>query len=98
MQQSPAGQVHNSPACSPLLHFVRTGQTLLEDKAYDANWIREVVAKCGEKVNIHNKSNRKNPLDFNAELYKERNHIERFGGRIKRSFRSKATRYDKYST
>ena len=93
-----AGQVHDAPACAPLLGYVRDGQTLLADKAYDADWIRETVVERGAKANIPNKSNRKNPFEFNAELYKERNHIERFFGRIKRSFRAIATRYDKYST
>jgi len=31
-------------------------------------------------------SNRKLPKDFDAELYKERNKIERFFGRLKASF------------
>ncbi len=90
--------MHDAPACEPLLAHLRQGQTLLADKAYDADWIREAVTKIGAKANIPNKSNRKNPFDFNAELYKERNQIERFFGRIKRSFRAIATRYDKYST
>ncbi|CAG0910835.1 unnamed protein product, partial [Cyprideis torosa] len=86
-----AGQTHDAPACAPLLERLCAGQTLLADKAYDADWIREAVAKLGAKANIPNKSNRKNPFDFNDELYKARNHIERFFGRIKRSFRAIAT-------
>jgi transposase len=46
---------------------------------------------------IPSKSNRKLPKDFDKALYKNRNHIERFFGRIKRSFRRSATRYDKTS-
>ena len=93
-----AGQVHDAPACQPLLVHLCEGQTLLADKAYDADWIRKEVARQGAKANIPSKSNRRNPFDFNVELYKKRNQIERFFGRIKRSFRAIATRYDKFST
>lgn len=44
---------------------------------------------------IPSKSNRKPPKDFDAEIYKDRNKIERFFGRIKASFRRIATRYEK---
>jgi len=43
------------------------------------------------------KSNRKLPSAFDAELYKRRDKIERFFGRIKASFRRIATRYEKTS-
>ncbi len=43
------------------------------------------------------KSNRKLPKDFDAEIYKKHNKIERFFGRIKASFRRIATRYGKTS-
>ncbi len=46
---------------------------------------------------IPSKSNRKLTKDFDAELYKERNKIERFFGRLKASFRRIATRYEKTS-
>jgi len=40
------------------------------------------------------KSNRKNPWEYDKELYKRRNEIERYILRIKR-FRKVFTRYDK---
>jgi len=46
---------------------------------------------------IPSKANRKLPKEFNAEIYKERNKIERFFGRLKASFRRIATRYEKTS-
>jgi len=46
---------------------------------------------------IPSKSNRKLTKDFDAELYRERNKIERFFGRLKASFRRIATRYEKTS-
>ena len=46
---------------------------------------------------IPSKSNRKLPKDFDRVIYKERNKIERFFGRLKASFRRIATRYEKTS-
>ncbi len=43
------------------------------------------------------KANRKLPAEFDAVLYRERNKIERFFGRLKASFRRIATRYEKTS-
>ena len=57
---------------------------------------------CGEKENeitaIPAKANRKLPAEFDAEIYRERNKIERFFGRLKASFRRLATRYEKTSS
>jgi len=41
------------------------------------------------------RASRKLPIEFDAELYKERSKIERFFGRLKASFRCIATRYEK---
>ena len=46
---------------------------------------------------ILSKSNRKLPKEFDADLYKQRNRVERFFGRLKASFRRIATRYEKTS-
>ncbi|KZY32548.1 transposase [Roseovarius sp. HI0049] len=70
---------------------------MLADKAYDADWIRDIIWEQGAIDVIPSKSNRKLTKDFDAELYKERNKIERFFGRLKASFRRIATRYEKTS-
>jgi transposase len=70
---------------------------VLADNAYDADWIREMIWEQGAIDVIPSKSNRKLPKDFDREIYKERNKIERFFGRIKASFRRIATRYEKTS-
>jgi putative transposase len=46
---------------------------------------------------IPSKSNRKLPTEFNAKIYRKRNKIEWFFGRLKASFRRIATRYEKTS-
>ena len=76
---------------------LQPGQWVLADKAYDANWIRAMIWEQGAMDVIPAKSNRKLPSTFNAELYKQRNKIECFFGRIKASFRRIATRYEKTS-
>ena len=70
---------------------------MLADKAYDADWIREMIWEQGAIDVIPSKSNRKTPKDFDADIYKDRNKIERFFGRLKASFRRIATRYEKTS-
>ena len=70
---------------------------MLADKAYDADWIRTMIWEQGAIDVIPPKANRKLPTEFDAEIYRERNKIERFFGRLKASFRRLATRYEKTS-
>ena len=70
------------------------GATLLADKGYDSNAIREAVANKNAWANIPSRSNRKQRFAFSAWLYRQRNLVERFFNRIKQ-FRGIATRYDK---
>jgi transposase len=73
---------------------MQEGQVLLADKAYDADWLRDMVSALGARANIPPKSNRKAPIEFDLRLYKQRNLIERFFNKLK-YFRRIATRYDK---
>ncbi len=70
---------------------------MLADRAYDADWIREMIREQGAIDVIPPKVNRKLPAGFDAKIYRERNKIERFFGRLKASFRRIATRYEKTS-
>ena len=83
--------------CLDLLARLQPGQSVLADKSYDADWIRDMIWEQGAFGVIPSKANRKIPKDFDAELYKQRNRIERFFGRLKASFRRIATRYEKTS-
>ena len=82
---------------STLLDSLQPGQHVLADKAYDVDWIREMIWEQGAIDVIPPKANPKMPKDFDAEIYKERNKVERFFGRIKASLRRIATRYEKTS-
>jgi transposase len=67
---------------------------LLEDRGYDADWIREFARQNGAWANIPPKRNRKDPICFSPYLYRVRNLVERFFNKIKQC-RRVATRYDK---
>ena len=67
---------------------------LLADKGYDADHLCDKVAQTGTEIVIAPKRNRKIQRDYDKELYKERNRIERFFNKLKQ-FRRVATRYDK---
>ena len=66
----------------------------IADKGYDADHLCDRIAEAGSQVVIPPKRNRTVQRDYDADLYKERNIIERFFNRLKQ-FRRVATRYDK---
>jgi transposase len=66
------------------------------DKGYDSNRLRaQLLAEAIVPV-IPPKSNRTEPLDYDTELYKFREKVERFFNNLKQ-FRRIATRYEKLS-
>ena len=69
-------------------------EALLADKGYDADAIREELAKAEIEAVIPAKRNRKNPAPHDAEKYKWRNLIERLFSKLK-NWRRVATRYDR---
>jgi len=88
------GQTHDIQAAAELLGGICKGQMVLADKAYDADWLRELVSQQGGWANIPPQSNRTSPICFSPWLYKRRNLIERFFNKLK-YYRRIATRYDK---
>lgn len=67
---------------------------LLVDKAYDANWIRNLLSERDAWANITSKSNRQEKAIFSPYLYKARNKVERFFNKFK-YLRRITTMYDK---
>ena len=67
---------------------------LLMDRAYEGDETRALAVELGYTPVVPPKSNRKNPWDYDKELYKQRNQVERLFRRIK-YFRRIFTRYDK---
>ena len=66
----------------------------IADKGYDADHLVDRIAQTGTQAVIPPKRNRKVQRPYDADLYKERNIIERFFNKLKQ-FRRVATRYDK---
>ena len=67
---------------------------LLMDRAYEGDETRALAVELGYIPVVPPKSNHKNPWDYDNQLYKQRNQVERLFRRIKR-FRRIFTRYDK---
>ena len=68
-------------------------KALLADKGYDADAIRTDLARRNIQAVIPGRSNRRIKIEHDRALYRERNHVERFFGRLKIN-RAIATRYD----
>ena len=64
------------------------------DRAYEGDETRALAVALGYIPVVPPKRNRKNPWDYDKELYKHRNQVESLFRRIKR-FRRIFTRYDK---
>ena len=89
------GQAHDGRSAEDMLDSVGAGQTLLADRAYDSDALRETLAERGAKANIKPMRHRVNIPKFNKRLYKKRNLIERFFNKLKH-FRAIATRFEKH--
>jgi transposase len=101
----PSSQIRALTIAGRLVHRAIAAQTSslasdriyvrpLENRGYDADWIRELATAKGAWANIPPKSNRNDPICFSPYLYRARNRVERFFNRIKQC-RRVATRYDR---
>jgi len=91
-----AGQCHDAPQGRKLIEQMEPTEQcfLLMDRAYEDDLTRELSVKQGFTPVVPPKKNRKNPWDYDKEMYKRRNEVERLFRRIKR-FRRVFTRYEK---
>jgi len=88
-----AGQTNDCTQAIALLGERKTAY-VLADKGYDTNDIVEHVAAMGAVAVIPPKANRKVQREYDKDLYKQRNRIERCFAKLKQ-FRRFATRYEK---
>lgn len=73
-------------------------EALLADKAFDADArVLDKLAEKGVEAVIPPKLNRKEPREYDKDLYKARHLIENFFARLKQ-YRAIATRYDKLAS
>lgn len=92
-----SGKAHDAPPGRELL--IQLGAIfgkpyLVMDRAYEGAPTRELAESLGFRPVVPPRKNRKQPWEYDRELYKKRNEIERLFRRIK-GFRRVFTRYDK---
>lgn len=72
----------------------REMKALIADKGYDADYMVKVAKDAGADAVIPSRVGRTSQREYDKDLYKERNLIERMFNKLKH-FRRVATRYDK---
>ena len=98
------GQDHDGPHGRQLLNAMGAPRRkaggeqlqlfLVADRAYEGNETRQLALALGYTPVIPPKSNRRDPWDFNRDIYKQRNEVERLFRRLK-GYRRVFVRYDK---
>ena len=89
------GNIYDSTQAEKLLHdTIHEGVYVIEDKAFDSEQIVKYIEKNRGICVISPRKNQKEQREYNKNIYKNRNQIERFFNRLKQ-FRRIATRYDK---
>ena len=86
-------EVGDSPHLPELIAGLET-DAVLADKGYDSDANRATIRAQRAEPCIPPRKNRKRAVVYDRHLYRERNVIERFFGRIKQ-YRRVATRFDK---
>lgn len=99
MFQLSPGQAADDPEGRVLIqklpeYYKNNNISLLMDKAYEGDAIRGLAVSLGLGPVVPPKSNRVEPWEYDKELYKRRNEVERYFRRLK-GFRRVFTRYDK---
>ena len=92
-----SGEAGDAPQGRKLLEkmgHINEKIALLMDRAYEGDETRALAISLGYNPVVPPKSNRKEPWEYDEELYKKRNEVERFFRRYDR-YRRIFTRYDK---
>jgi transposase len=90
------GQAHDGRSAAAMLGALGPGQTLIADRAYDSDALREMMTAQGAWANVRPVARRRNKPAFSPFLYRYRNLVERFFNKLKH-YRAIATRYEKYA-
>ncbi len=92
------GNAGDAPEGRKLLESLKDcgweGAKVIMDKAYEGNETRQLVFDLGMEPVVPPKSNRLSPWEYDRELYKKRNQVERLFRRLK-GFRRIFSRFDK---
>lgn len=88
------GQASDYKGAALLLPVLPKAKNMLADRGYDADWFRAALIEKGIVPCIPPRSNRKTPVAYDKELYKQRHKVENMFGRLK-DWRRIAMRYDR---
>ena len=89
------GQVSDYEGARHVLgHLPPDATALIADRGYDADWLREALSKRDIAPCIPPRANRVGRANYDTDLYKRRNLVERMFGRLK-DWRRISTRYDR---
>lgn len=88
------GQMSDHKGARLMLDALPSASSLLGDKGYDSNWFRKALADRGIEPCIPPTKSRKQPIDYDKRLYRQRHRIENMFGKLK-DWRRIATRYDR---
>jgi transposase len=88
------GNVHDCKVAKACIAAMPPSAELVADKGYDSQALREWLAERGTQPVIPPRKNRKIQYQYDAEIYKQRNIVERLFCRIK-DWRRVASRFDR---
>jgi len=77
-----------------LLPALPQAGALIADRGYDSAWLRHELAERGITPCIPSRKNRKQPFDYDKNLYRQRHKVENMFAKLK-DWRRVATRYDR---
>jgi transposase len=66
-----------------LVDTLPPARSMLADRGYDANWLRNALAQRGITACIPSKRNRKVPIPHDRALYRKRHKIENMFAKLK---------------
>ena len=88
------GQVSDYRGARAMLTALPDAEALIADRGYDSNWYREALADKGITPCIPGRKNRREFIQYDQALSKQRNIVERMFGKLK-DWRRIAMRYDR---
>jgi len=88
------GQVHDSQVMDAFLDWEKPPLAIVADKAYGSQKIRQQIADEGALAVIPSKSNARNPIPHDTNIYAMRNNVERFFCNMK-DMRRLSSRFEK---
>lgn len=88
------GQASDKATAPSLLEGLPAANDVVADRAYDWQFLIDFITARGGRAHIPTQRDRKVQRSVDAQLYRNRNLVERFFNKLKH-FRAVATRYDK---